>query len=245
MNESKLILIIEDEHHIAHVLGTLLEDEGYRTIAAATGAEALRQAERNLPDVILLDLGLPDVDGLSILNKLRCRTTRPIIVVSARTRECEKVMALDLGADDYVTKPFGAKELKARIRSALRHSSLDQKGDALGRENYTCGALTVDYGAERVLKRGEDVHLTKVEYQIVALISSACGKVLTYDKIIEKVWGPYANADNNRILRVNMANIRRKIEENPAAPEYIFTEVGVGYRMAAESVGAAPRRQPV
>lgn len=234
MNAKKTILIIEDEQHIAHVLETLLADEGYQTVTVATGAEALTQADNCMPDAFLLDLGLPDADGLVILKKLRQRTSRPVIVVSARTREWEKVTALDLGADDYVTKPFGAKELKARIRSALRHSSFSRMGDLLGKEKYVCGALTVDYADEKVLKNGADVHLTNVEYQIVALISRACGKVLTYSSIISSIWGPYADADNNRILRVNMANIRRKIEENPAAPQFIFTEVGVGYRMAAE-----------
>lgn len=241
MSVQKTILIIEDEMHIAHVLETLLADEGYQTVTASTGAEALSQADACMPDAFLLDLGLPDADGLLVLKKLRQRTARPIIVVSARTREREKVMALDLGADDYVTKPFGAKELKARIRSALRHSSISQMGDALGKPEYICGALMVDYQNARVLKNSVDVHLTNVEYQIVALISRACGKVLTYDSIISSIWGPYADADNNRILRVNMANIRRKIEENPAAPQYIFTEVGVGYRMAAEKAGPNPK----
>ena len=148
--------------------------------------------------------------------------------------ENEKVLALDYGADDYVTKPFGAKELKARIRSALRHTYISQESESLGRYRYICGPLTVDYQLERVFKNGEDMHLTNIEYQIVALISRASGKVLTYQTIIAGIWGPYADAENNRILRVNMANIRRKIEENPAAPKYIFTEVGVGYRMAPE-----------
>lgn len=234
MNSKKLILVIEDELHIAHVLETLLSDEGYRVVSASTGAMALSKAACCAPDVILLDLGLPDTEGLVVLKKLRQRTARPIIVVSARTREREKVMALDYGADDYVTKPFGAKELLARIRSALRHSSIHEEGDGLDRAEYVCGALTVDYRNTKVLKNGRDVHLTNVEYQIVALISQSCGKVVTYDSIIGSVWGPYASADNNRILRVNMANIRRKIEDNPASPQYIFTEVGVGYRMAAE-----------
>lgn len=154
--------------------------------------------------------------------------------LSARAQENEKVLALDYGADDYVTKPFGAKELKARIRSALRHTYISQESESLGRYRYICGPLTVDYQLERVFKNGEDMRLTNIEYQIVALISRASGKVLTYQTIIAGIWGPYADAENNRILRVNMANIRRKIEENPAAPKYIFTEVGVGYRMAPE-----------
>ncbi|MEA5039486.1 MAG: response regulator transcription factor [Clostridiaceae bacterium] len=242
MNTQKTILVIEDEQHIAHVLETLLSDEGYQVVSASAGAEALDKADVCLPDVFLLDLGLPDMDGMTILKKLRQRTTRPVIVVSARTREQEKVMALDLGADDYVTKPFGAKELKARIRSAIRHASINRMGDTLGKQEYICGALMVDFTNRRVLKNHVDVRLTNVEYQIVSLISRACGKVLTYDQIISSVWGPYADADNNRILRVNMANIRRKIEENPAVPQYIFTEVGVGYRMADEKNSLASEK---
>ncbi len=240
MNTQKTIMVIEDEQRIAHVLESLLSDDGYSVVSVATGAQALEAADSYLPDVFLLDLGLPDADGLMILKKLRQRTARPIIIVSARTREREKVMALDLGADDYVTKPFGAKELKARIRSALRHSTINQMGDALEKTEYSCGDLVVDYRNSKVIKSGADMHLTNVEYQIVSLISRACGKVLTYDSIIASIWGPYANADNNRILRVNMANIRRKIEDNPATPRYIFTEVGVGYRMAAENIAQPP-----
>ena len=174
------------------------------------------------------------MDGLQVIQQLRTQTRRPIIILSARAQENEKVLALDYGAYDYVTKPFGAKELKARIRSALRHTYISQESESLGRYRYICGPLTVDYQLERVFKNGEDMHLTNIEYQIVALISRASGKVLTYQTIIAGIWGPYADAENNRILRVNMANIRRKIEENPAAPKYIFTEVGVGYRMAPE-----------
>lgn len=202
--------------------------------AIAAACCALSKARSDPPDLFLLDLGLPDMDGLQVIQQLRTQTRRPIIILSARAQENEKVLALDYGADDYVTKPFGAKELKARIRSALRHTYISQESESLGRYRYICGPLTVDYQLERVFKNGEDMHLTNIEYQIVALISRASGKVLTYQTIIAGIWGPYADAENNRILRVNMANIRRKIEENPASPKYIFTEVGVGYRMAPE-----------
>lgn len=215
-------------------LASILEKEGYSLDCVSTGQDALNIVRSFSPDLFLLDLGLPDMDGLQVIQQLRQQTVRPIIIISARSQENEKVLALDYGADDYVTKPFGAKELKARIRSALRHTYLSQQSDSLGRDCYTVGALTVDYRMERVLKNGIDVHLTNTEYQIVALISGASGQVLTYQRIISSIWGPYADADNNRVLRVNMANIRRKIEENPASPKYIFTDVGVGYRMAPE-----------
>ena len=234
MKSTKKILIVEDDLHIMHALVSILEKEDYSLECASTGQEALDIARSAPPDLFLLDLGLPDMDGFHVIQQLRQQTVRPIIIISARTQENEKVLALDYGADDYVTKPFGAKELKARIRSALRHAYLSQQSDSLGRDCYIVGDLTVDYRMERVLKNGIDVHLTNTEFQIVALISGASGKVLTYQRIISSIWGPYADADNNCALRVNMANIRRKIEENPASPKYIFTEVGVGYRMAPE-----------
>lgn len=230
----KKLLIIEDDPYIMRALSSILEIEGYALDCVTTGADALSKARSDPPDLFLLDLGLPDMDGLQVIQQLRTQTRRPIIILSASAQENEKVLALDYGADDYVTKPFGAKELKARIRSALRHTYISQESESLGRYRYICGPLTVDYQLERVFKNGDDMHLTNIEYQIVALISRASGKVLTYQTIIAGIWSPYADAENNRILRVNMANIRRKIEENPAAPKYIFTEVGVGYRMAPE-----------
>ena len=210
----KKLLIIEDDPYIMRALSSILEIEGYALDCVTTGADALSKARSDPPDIFLLDLGLPDMDGLQVIQQLRTQTRRPIIILSARAQENEKVLALDYGADDYVTKPFGAKELKARIRSALRHTYISQESESLGRYRYICGPLTVDYQLERVFKNGEEV--------------------LTYQTIIAGIWGPYADAENNRILRVNMANIRRKIEENPAAPKYLFTEGGGGYRMAPE-----------
>ena len=228
------VLIVEDEQSISNFISMILQASGFDTIVVRTGEEALTMVSSHCPDLIILDLGLPDMDGMEVLKSVRKWSNLPVVVVSARNHEHDKVEALDYGADDYVTKPFGAKELKARIRSALRHTYISQESESLGRYRYICGPLTVDYQLERVFKNGEDMHLTNIEYQIVALISRASGKVLTYQTIIAGIWGPYADAENNRILRVNMANIRRKIEENPAAPKYIFTEVGVGYRMAPE-----------
>ena len=179
---------------------------------------------------MLLDLGLPDVDGLDIIKKTREWSSLPIIVISARTQEKEKVSALDAGADDYITKPFGTFELLARIRTAIRHNNKLTDAALNANRPYSAKDLTIDFEKRRVILKGEEIHLTRVEYKIVSLLAKNSGKVMTYDSLIDQVWGPYAD-DNNRILRVNMANIRRKIEENPGEPQYIFTELGVGYRM--------------
>ena len=187
------------------------------------------------PDLIILDLGLPDMDGLEILRSLRSWSSLPVVVVSARSHERDKVAALDLGADDYLTKPFGTEELLARVRTAIRHTRTTSGNDEIARNGtYTVGDLMIDYNKHQVLVRGENVHLTLSEFRIVALLGKYAGKVLTYDFIIKELWGPRASGDN-QILRVNMANIRRKIEKNPAEPEYLFTEMGVGYRMAENS----------
>ena len=185
------------------------------------------------PDVILLDLGLPDMDGMNIIKSVREWSLVPIIVVSARGMETDKVKALDLGADDYVTKPFGTSELLARIRSALRHWQMRKDSNISEMGSFKSGELEIDFDKRRVTVRGEVVHLTQNEYKIVAILSKYAGKVMTYDYIIKEIWGPYTKGDN-QILRVNMANIRRKIEDNPSEPRYIITEVGVGYRMTEE-----------
>ena len=199
------IMIIEDEDAISNFIATTLKANAYAPLLAKTAGQALSMIPSHCPDLILLDLGLPDMDGIEILKKIREWSAVPVIVVSARGEESDKVEALDLGADDYISKPFGTSELLARIRTALRHSAKN----------------TVD---------GKDVHLTQIEFKIVSLLAKSAGRVLTYDYIITELWGPYAVKDN-QILRVNMANIRRKLEKNPASPEYIFTEVGIGYRM--------------
>ena len=185
------------------------------------------------PDAILLDLGLPDMDGMNIIKSVREWSLVPIIVVSARGMETDKVKALDMGADDYVTKPFGTSELLARIRSALRHWQMRKDSNIAEMGSFKSGELEIDFDKRRVTVRGEVVHLTQNEYKIVAILSKYAGKVMTYDYIIKEIWGPYAKGDN-QILRVNMANIRRKIEDNPSEPRYIITEVGVGYRMTEE-----------
>ena len=225
------ILVIEDEKSISHFISTVLNNNGYEAMQARTGSEALSMISSHCPDLIILDLGLPDMDGLDILRKLREWSSLPVVVVSARSYEKDKVQALDLGADDYLTKPFGTEELLARIRAAIRHTRTPDGAAAVANSGvFTAADLTIDYGKHRVYIAGRDAGLTQNEYKLVALLGLHAGKVLTYDYLIKELWGPSARSDN-QILRVNMANIRRKIEKNPAQPAYIFTESGVGYRM--------------
>jgi len=222
-------MIVEDEKSIAGFIKAILNSNGYDAMVAQSGGEALTMISSHCPDLVILDLGLPDMDGAEIITKVRSWTQLPIIVVSARGNEQDKVSALEIGADDYITKPFGAAELLARIRVALRHTH-NSAGTQANGECFVAGDLTVDYDKHQVLIGGENMKLTQNEFRIVALLSRYAGKVLTYDYIMKELWGPQ-NGGGNQILRVNMANIRRKIEKNPAEPQYIFTEVGVGYRM--------------
>lgn len=224
------VLVIEDEKSICDFISRTLELNGYKVMTASSGKEGLAAITSALPDLVLLDLGLPDMDGNEIIRETRGWSSMPIIVISARIQEKEKVEALDSGADDYITKPFGTSELLARIRTALRHSNKINTTDQLQIRPYKAKNLVVDFDKRRIILNGEEIHLTRVEYKIVSYLAQNSGKVITYDALINQIWGPYAG-DNNRILRVNMANIRRKIETNPGEPEYIFTELGVGYRM--------------
>ena len=232
MSNKYLIVIVEDEYNISSFVSAVLQANGFDTMVARNGAEAIILITSHCPDLVLLDLGLPDMDGQGIIENVRGWSNVPIIVVSARTRERDKVMALESGADDYITKPFGTSELLARIRTALRHVQL-REGEQAQRQTgvFHTGDLEVDYDKRRVYVNGEDAHLTQNEYKIVALLSKSSGRVLTYDSIIKHIWGPNAK-QGNQILRVNMANIRRKIEPSTAEPRYIMTEMGVGYRMA-------------
>lgn len=226
------ILVVEDDQNIANVINMVLNNNNYEVIQAKNGNQALTLVSSHCPDLVLLDLGLPDMDGLDIIRSIRKWSHMPIVVVSARTHEQEKVEALDLGADDYITKPFGASELLARIRTALRHtrtSNVDPEIAQTGK--FQVGQLEIDFDKRQITVAGESVHLTPNEYKIMALLAKNAGRVLTYDTIIRELWGPSTKSDN-QILRVNMANIRRKIEENPGEPIYVFTEAGVGYRMA-------------
>lgn len=223
------ILIVEDEFSISNFMKTVLEGDGYTVEVATCAAQARTALEKMEFSAMLLDLGLPDADGLELLRELRQRYGLPVIVVSARTEESEKVAALDSGADDYITKPFGSPELLARIRAALRRA-----GPAANLSAFTTGELTIDYDKHLVTLAGRPVHLTANEYRLVELLSRSAGKVLTYDRISEAMWGVAAGG-NSQLLRVNMANIRRKLEQNPAEPQYILTEIGVGYRMKEPS----------
>ena len=225
------VLIVEDEQSISNFMSAILVANGYETMVVRSGEEALTMISSHCPDLIVLDLGLPDMDGMEVLKSVRKWSNLPVVVVSARQHENDKVAALDCGADDYLVKPFGTSELLARIRTAIRHTRTNVPSGQIARTGkFVAGELTVDYDKHQVLVRGENAKLTVNEYKIVALLGKYAGKVLTYDFIIRELWGPKARTDN-QILRVNMANIRRKIEMNPGHPEYIFTEVGVGYRM--------------
>jgi len=230
-NVKHTVLVIEDEQYISRVLETLLSADGYRVITASSGAAARAHVFSYMPDAVLLDLGLPDVDGIQLLRELREQINLPVIVVSARNMEKDKVAALDNGADDYITKPFSAPELLARMRAVLRRHTVAQVQE----DFYAVGDFRIDFSRRVVTVNGEPVRLTQVEYRIVELIARQPGKVLTYSHIINHIWGPYADAENNRILRVNMSNIRRKIEQDRMAPQYILTEIGIGYRMAEKT----------
>lgn len=233
MEPKSFVLVIEDEVAICNFMTAILHANGYQVMQTGMGRDGISMSASYSPDVILLDLGLPDLDGMEVLKSIRKWSKTPIIVVSAREHEREKVEALDLGADDYIVKPFGTSELLARVRTALRHSPKVMGAESGGKENITIGELEINYSKRTVLLDGEKIHLTPTEYKILVLLSKNAGKVLTHDFIIREIWGIYT--DESHTLRVNMANLRRKIEENPGAPKYILTEIGIGYRMAEEN----------
>lgn len=224
-----LTLIVEDEAGISNFISAILTSNHYQVLKTSKGNEAISMVASHSPDIILLDLGLPDLDGIEVLKAIREWSEVPIIVVSARGHEREKVEALDLGADDYITKPFGTSELLARIRSVIRRNRKTIDKDDTALMKYCVGELEINFDKRLVHMNGKEVHLTPIEYKIITLLSQHAGKVLTHDFIIKNIWGPYTN--ETQALRVNMANIRRKLEENPAEPQYILTEMGVGYRI--------------
>jgi len=225
-----LILLIEDEPQMRRFLRTALGSNDYRLIEAETAKSGLALAASRNPDVILLDLGLPDRDGLDVARELRGWSAVPIIVLSARGREEDKVKALDLGADDYLTKPFGVDELLARIRVALRHAT---PANAAPQPVFEVGGLRVDLPARRVWRSGQEVHLTPTEYKLLTTLVRHAGKVLTHRQLLKEVWGSsYAN--QSHYVRVYLAQLRQKIEEDPARPRLLLTEPGVGYRLRDE-----------
>ncbi|MDB6036175.1 MAG: kdpE [Verrucomicrobiales bacterium] len=219
------VLIIDDEPQIRRLLRLTLEANGYRVFESASGNDGLVQTAQRRPDVILLDLGLPDLDGLTVLKRLREWTQVPVIILSVRDREDDKINALDAGADDYVTKPFGTRELIARVRAALRHSQ-PQRADAI----FRSGNLEVDLSARNVRRKGLEVKLTPTEYSLLRLFVTHAGKVLTHRQLLTDIWGPKA-AEQSTYLRVHIAHLREKIEDDSSRPQLILTESGVGYRL--------------
>lgn len=229
MAQEAAILLIEDEPEIRRFLRTALPAHGFRLYEAAAGKEGLAEAQSRNPDLILLDLGLPDYDGVDIIKQIREWTATPIIILSARDQEQMKVAALDLGADDYVTKPFGLEELLARIRTALRHAVPPSAEESL----YAFGTVRVDLGRRRVFVSDREVHLTPIEYKLLTTLIRHAGKVVTHRQLLKEVWGPL-HVDEGHYLRVYMRQLRNKLEPQPANPRYLLTELGVGYRLRAE-----------
>ena len=225
------ILVIEDETQMQKFLGLALESEGYRFLSALTGAEGVALARTHNPDLFLLDLGLPDTDGMEVTRAIREFSAKPIIVISARGQEEDKVKALDVGADDYLTKPFGTSELMARIRVALRHASRSKEES--NQPLLRVGDLEIDLDRRRVVVAGKEVHLTPNEYKLLAYLMKHAGKVLTHRQLLKEVWGA-AYATQTHYLRVYMVQLRHKLEADAARPRYLVTEPGVGYRLKTD-----------
>jgi two-component system KDP operon response regulator KdpE len=226
------ILIVDDEPNIIATVSPLLRAQGYEVLSAATGRSALDAVERSRPDLLVLDLGLPDIDGVEVCRQVRQTSNAPILVLSARGAEGDKVAALDAGADDYVTKPFGADELLARIRAALRRVDNPTPPS----HPMVRGGLVIDRERFRVVRDGDEVRLTPKEFELLTYLAQHPGRVLTHRVILRAIWGPHA-ADQPEHLRVLVASLRRKIEPNPSSPRYILTEPWVGYRFAEDASG--------
>ena len=223
------ILIVEDDSAVRNLIATTLKAQDYKFHTAVTGAQALLETVSHKPDIILLDLGLPDMDGVEIIKQVRTWSNLPIIVISARSEEKDKIEALDAGADDYITKPFSVEELLARLRGTIRRLNYMQSA-TVGDSTFVNGELKIDYVSGCVFCRGKELHLTPIEYKLLCLLAKNIGKVLTHTYITREVWG---NAWDNNVasLRVFMATLRKKIEKDTANPEYIQTHIGIGYRM--------------
>lgn len=229
--DKELILLIEDEPQMRRFLRVTLQSHGYRLIEAASGQEGLIQAATRSPDVLLLDLGLPDMDGIEVTRKIREWSEVPIIVISAREQEMDKVKALDAGADDYLTKPFGADELFARIRVALRHLALRFAGQRA--PVFIVDDLRVDLSSRQVFLKDKEIHLTPIEYRLLGVLIKYAGKVVTHTQLLKEVWGPMY-ADQQQYLHVYMSQLRRKLESEPARPRFLINEPGIGYRLKVD-----------
>lgn len=228
------ILVVEDDAAVGNLIATTLETQNYQYHRAKTGAGAVLDALSYRPDVMLLDLGLPDMDGVDIIKKIRSWSNMPIIVVSARSEDSDKVAALDAGADDYLTKPFSVDELLARLRVALRRVRYDGEKTSQEASVYENGELRIDYAAGCAYRDGMEIHLTPIEYKLLCLLAKNTGKVLTHNYILSEVWGSPAASDTPS-LRVFMATLRKKLEADPGHPQFIQTHIGVGYRMLRQS----------
>jgi len=233
MNRKTIVLIIEDDDPIENFLETAMHTQGYKTLSARNGEMGISLATSWNPDIILLDLGLPDLDGIEVIHRIRVFCASPVIVVSARHQDHEKVEALDAGADDYISKPFSVPELLARMRVALRHTEQSQ-ADQETSGTYQNRDLLIDFTGRIVKIREETIHLTPIEYDILCLLAMHAGRVLTHRFILQRIRGQYQPASDAQALRVFVSNLRRKIEVNPADPVYLQTEVGVGYRLSTE-----------
>ncbi len=233
-NNKYKILVIEDEANILSFVEAILEANGYQVLTAASCEQGILMVSSHTPDLVILDLGLPDKDGLEFIRVIREYAIMPVIVLSARTTEKDKIAALDLGANDYVTKPFGIGELLARVRAALRNSPDIGGTRTVSGIKFSVGDLIIDYDDRTIIAGGQEISLTQTEYNIVALLSRHLGKVLTYNTIIRSVWGG-ADPGSIKKLQVNMANIRKKLGTRPGEQKYISNELGVGYRMLDDS----------
>ena len=229
MNNSATIIVIEDEAQIRRFLRASLTSEGYQVIEAQTGKQGMTEAATRKPDLIILDLGLPDMDGVEVIKSIRAWSTVPVIILSARSQENDKISALDAGADDYLVKPFSAGELLARIRVALRHVSSSVNG---AEGVFSVDELKVDMIHRKVTVSGAEVHLTPIEYRLLTVLVKHAGKVLTHRFLLKEVWGPNC-VERAHYLRIYMGILRHKLEKDPARPRFLLTEVGVGYRLAA------------
>ena len=227
------ILIVEDENNIRNLVSTMLETAGYQTVLAHACAEAKTLFASYLPELVILDLGLPDEDGMKFIESVRKDSLVPIIVLSARTNEMDKIEALDSGANDYITKPFSSGELLARVRATLRNHRFSADEGRLPGGKFVLKDLVIDYDARLVFIKNEEIHLTQTEYNIMAFLSENSGKMMTYAVIIKAIWGGCAQENSIKKLQVNMANIRKKLGDKPGEQNYIVNELGVGYRLNA------------